>query len=115
LLAAVRSERPARERLRALWALHVAGGLKEETAVSLMSDRDEYLRAWAVQLMAEDRTLGPQALQAMARRAKEDASPVVRLYLASALQRIEPAQRVPVLTELLAHAEDAQDHNLPLM
>jgi uncharacterized protein YbaP (TraB family) len=39
----------------------------------------------------------------------------VRLYLASAMQRLPVAQRVPVLTHLLAHAEDATDQNLPLM
>jgi len=40
---------------------------------------------------------------------------VVRLYLASAAQRIEIAKRWPILTALAAHAEDANDHNLPLM
>ena len=47
--------------------------------------------------------------------AKEDKSPLVRLYLASALQRLSVKQRVPVLKGLLGHAEDADDQNLPLM
>ena len=47
--------------------------------------------------------------------AREDKSPLVRLYLASAMQRLPVAQRVPVLAALLAHAEDASDQNLPLM
>ncbi len=47
--------------------------------------------------------------------AREDKSPVVRLYLASALQRLPVAQRGEILEGLLAHAEDAKDHNLPLM
>src|SRR5207244_3630607 len=42
-------------------------------------------------------------------------SPVVRLYLASGLQRMPPAQCWGVLEGLAAHAEDAADHNLPLM
>jgi putative heme-binding domain-containing protein len=40
---------------------------------------------------------------------------VVRLYLASALLRIPPADRWDVLRHLTAHAEDVKDHNLPLM
>ena len=47
--------------------------------------------------------------------AREDKSPVVRLYLASACQRLEIDQRMPILEALLAHEEDANDHNLPLM
>jgi hypothetical protein len=37
------------------------------------------------------------------------------LYLASGAQRIPIAARWPILTALAAHAEDAKDHNLPLM
>src|SRR5205085_552423 len=44
-----------------------------------------------------------------------DPSPVVRLYLASALQRLPAAWRWDIAQGLLAHAEDAGDHNLPLM
>ena len=40
---------------------------------------------------------------------------MVRLYLASACQRLTVAQRAPIVEALLAHAEDAADHNLPLM
>jgi hypothetical protein len=47
--------------------------------------------------------------------AHTDKSAVVRLYLASALQRIPTAQREGVLAGLLARVEDAQDQNLPLM
>ena len=39
----------------------------------------------------------------------------MRLYLAGALQRVPPARRWDVLAGLLARAEDADDHNLPLM
>jgi hypothetical protein len=47
--------------------------------------------------------------------AREDKSPVVRLYLASACQRLPLDRRGEILAGLLAHAEDATDHNLPLM
>jgi len=47
--------------------------------------------------------------------AAKDESPVVRLYIASGAQRLTIEQRTPIVEALLQHAEDADDHNLPLM
>src|SRR6185436_19146434 len=41
-------------KLRAIWALHVTGGLTDPDALELLSHENEYVRAWAVQLIAED-------------------------------------------------------------
>ncbi len=46
---------------------------------------------------------------------KSDQSPVVRLYLASALQRMPLAERWDILKGLVRHSRDDEDHNLPLM
>jgi hypothetical protein len=40
---------------------------------------------------------------------------VVRLHLASALQRLPVDRRWEIAERLVAHAEDADDPNLPLM
>ena len=77
--------------------------------------KSEYVRGWAIQLVCEDGAPGGALLAELARLAKDDPSPVVRLYLASAAQRIPIAQRWPLLTALAAHGEDAGDRNLPLM
>ncbi len=63
------------------------------------------------------RKTGPRTgcLDDLPRLAASDPSPVVRLALASALQRIPLDRRWPILEALLAHSEDADDHNLPLM
>ncbi len=47
--------------------------------------------------------------------ARNDDSPVVRLYLASAAQSIAPMHRWELLQALTSHTVDADDHNLPLM
>jgi hypothetical protein len=47
--------------------------------------------------------------------AREDQSPLVRLYLANGLQRVPVDKRWDVLEALMAHGEDASDPNLPLM
>jgi hypothetical protein len=102
-------------RLRALWALHVTKGLSDGELVRLLSDRHEFVRAWALQFLAEDRSVPRTAVSRMAEMASEDSSAVVRMYLASALQRMPVDQRWETLAGLESRAEDAADHNLPLM
>lgn len=102
-------------KLRALWALHVTKGLAEQDLLDLLDHDSEYVRGWAVQLLAEDKHLSDEALERFAVMAHHDDSALVRLHLASALQRVEPARRWDVLEGLYGRAEDADDHNLPLM
>ena len=104
-------------KLRALWALHARGIFDERLGLSLLQgDRDEYVKAWSIQFLAEAGTPSQAVLAQFAKLAKEDESPVVRLYLASALQRLPLEQRWDVLAGLLSHEQaDADDHNLPLM
>jgi len=105
----------SRVRLTALWAIHGLGGLDEATALKAMENPDEYVRGWGVQLVNEAGTPPASVLSRFAALAKSDPSPVVRLYLASALQRLPLKDRWPIVEGLLAHGEDARDHNLPLM
>ncbi|MHC5066420.1 MAG: PVC-type heme-binding CxxCH protein, partial [Planctomycetota bacterium] len=109
-----RSDDP-RQELRAVWALHATGGLSEPLALALMDHPNEYLRAWAIQLSLEDRAADEMNLRKMVDLSLADPSPVVRLYLASALQRLPHEQRWDIAAGLVAHGEDVGDHNLPLM
>ena len=103
-------------RLRAMWTLHACGGIASTRLVAALSDSDEYVRAWAIQLLAEDQNPPMAALNKFQEMAKSDASAVVRLYLAAAMQRTPVADRKPVLRALVGRAEDAAgDPNLPLM
>src|SRR5439155_868920 len=153
--------------LRALWALHVTGGLDDRLALELLNDREEWLRAWTIQLALEQaatealpdsqatdargapsaagrgvhtaplsgglRTARPASSSTgrlgagsgsklnaglqkrLAALAATDPSPVVRLYLAAALQRLSLSERLPIAEKLVAHSEDADDANLPPM
>lgn len=102
-------------KLRALWALYVTKGLKEKDLLALLTNDSEYVRGWAIQLLAEDENLSEAAITKFADMARNDSSSLVRLYLASAIQRTEPLKRWDILDGLLAHADDVNDHNLPLM
>jgi len=59
--------------------------------------------------------LAGNSVEALATLAAEDPSPVVRRAVASAAQRVPVAQRWEILKNLLNHAEDAGDFNLPLL
>jgi putative membrane-bound dehydrogenase-like protein len=102
-------------KLRALWALHVTAGLGERDLLRLLDHDSEYLRSWAVYLLAEGKNPPGRALDRFADLARRDSSALVRLYLASALQRVPVEKRWPILEALVARQEDAADHNLPLM
>ncbi|MEK7865993.1 MAG: PVC-type heme-binding CxxCH protein [Planctomycetota bacterium] len=101
--------------LRYLWALHATGGLTEDLALAQLASRFEHVQAWAVQLLLERRSPSPRVVAALEKLAAESPSPVVRLYLASGLQRMPVAERWGVAGALLARAEDASDANLPLL
>ncbi|MEM6472306.1 MAG: PVC-type heme-binding CxxCH protein [Planctomycetota bacterium] len=116
------------KKLRAMWALQVTGGLSTDRLTDLLTHDDEYVRAWAIQFLcdpSEVNAFQPERktswqlestiLQKFADMALKDPSPVVRLYLASAVQRLPFVQRWPLLKGLVSHAEDTDDNNLPRM
>jgi hypothetical protein len=95
-------------------------------ASELLRDPNEHIRWWAIQLLVEDRSekaerqIGPGALSAgdfqqFVTLSRDDPSAMVRLSLASALQRLPLQQRWAIAQNLVAHAQDAADANLPLM
>ncbi|MCF2443698.1 PmoA family protein [Dyadobacter sp. CY345] len=102
-------------RLRAMWSLQVTDGLDNKMLVDALSDEDEYVRAWAIQFLTEEKNAGKEVVAKFAQLASSEQSAVVRLYLASALQRLGYDDRWDVAKGLLSHQEDGNDHNLPKM
>lgn len=108
------SENPDETRkLRALWALHVTGGLDEPLLHSQLSSESEYLRAWAVQLACEEGKPSAALVGRFSEIANSDPSAIVRRYLASAAGRLEAGARKGILLSLAGHQEDANDPNIP--
>jgi hypothetical protein len=102
-------------KLRALWALHVIGATDEESLARLLGHENEHVRWWAVQLLVENRSVSRAVRDQFTQMARTDRSALVRLALASALQRLPLAERWETATALAAHDEDAGDPNLPWM
>ncbi len=126
------------KRLRALWALQVTGGLDDNRLAALLDHNDPYVRAWAIQFLGDnsyvyafqpgqgaDLPVAPKTgkraglpveiLDKFASMAKADPSKIVRLYLASAVERLPFSGRWSILEGLVSHADDSGDQNLPRM
>jgi putative membrane-bound dehydrogenase-like protein len=100
--------------------------------LNLLKHENQYVTAWAIRFLTEDWPLDTMMsarparavaypasdhalLTALVNSAKFDPSPLVRLTLASTLQRLPHADRLPLAKALCSHSEDDADHNLPLM
>jgi len=114
LTSILRENKDVSRKLRALWTLHVTAGVTEELALEQLSSSEEYVRAWTIQLLLEDKSASGSVQKRLAEMARTDSSPVVRLYLASASQQL-PHQDRWAIAEGLAARSDEGDHNLPLM
>lgn len=102
-------------KLRSMWALHVIDALDESALQDALNNDDEYVRAWAVQMLTEDYRADASTLSKFSEMAGSDASAVVRKYLAAALQRLPMKDRWAIAEQLVQHGEDADDDNIPLM
>jgi putative membrane-bound dehydrogenase-like protein len=130
-------------KLRALWSLHVIGAADEHFLRAQLRHPEEYVRVWAIRLLSDAWALdtitsrrpglenspapptgfapsdpsppSPFVLAEFSRLAAADDSGLVRLALASVLQRLPVPQRAPLAKALMSRAADAQDHNLPLL
>ena len=102
-------------KLRALWTLHATNGLKENELRDLLKNSNEYIRSWAIQLLTEDKNVEQETIERFQSLAKNDNSALVRLYLTSGIMRLKPEIRWETIEALVKHAEDTNDHNLPLM
>ncbi len=116
--------------LRALWSLYVMGAADPALLEALLENPDEHLRVWAIRLLTDrwpldtvlserprgaPKSVEPHLLDLLVRRAQMDSSGLVRLTLASVLQRLPTSARVGLASALAARAEDATDHNQPQM
>jgi len=118
--------------LRALQTLFVTGGTDDTFLLSLLKHPNEHVRVTAARFLTDgwrlDTIMGqrhPFAIETSVRKtpiyrellrlAEMDESPLVRLTLASTLQRLPISDRYELAAPLAARAAEADDHNLPLM
>ena len=109
------TELPDVRKLRLIWSLHAIGRADDELLLGLLDDESEYVRAWAIRLLTESDEPSVDTVRRFVELAAKDASAFVSLHLASALQRLKPADRWLVAEALVTRAAFAADANIPLM
>jgi putative membrane-bound dehydrogenase-like protein len=107
-------------RLNYLWAAHGIRPIEAEEAVDLLRHGDAMVRAWTIQLVCERGRPSDAVMQMLAAMTQDERALEVRLYLASALDRLAAANAndatLWAMAEGLAGHGDSQfDQNLPLM
>jgi putative membrane-bound dehydrogenase-like protein len=126
--AIVDGDRPRAVVLRDLWLRHSQGAPVKNLEV-LMYHPDKHVRAWALRIFLDelpldtvmsrvrvaDDAVPAETVAKLVDLARRDDSGLVRLTLASALQRLPVKHRPALAAALLAREEDAADHNLPCM
>ncbi len=102
-------------RLRALWALHVVGGLDSSGYARLLRHNDPQVRSFVIGA-SSDRTSTFSSVAAKLGNlaATEDSAPV-RLAIASVLSRMDAEPRWQTIETLARHGEDRDDRFLPSM
>ena len=138
LLSQIKSK-DAKVSCRALSTFHAMDVVNWQLLRPALSHRSEHVRALGVRLISDhwpiDDVFGPNAVsernrvrvakeyldplakwqQAFCNMARTESSGLVRLALASTLQRLPVEVRLPLAAALMSRTEDADDHNLPLL
>ena len=102
-------------RLRAMWALHTAGGLDEDWLLEQSNDKSEHIRVWAIKLLTDGGRVSVEALSRFVEMASSDMAGLVQLNLASTLRLLPLAKRWALATPLVSHKRYSTDPVLPLM
>ncbi|MFM8214077.1 MAG: PVC-type heme-binding CxxCH protein, partial [Pirellula sp.] len=102
--------------LRGLWLAHATGLLDDKKLESILEHPSAYAVAWAIQLLCEDKKVDSSILARFSQLASSNKTdPLVRLYLASAINRLELDQRWEIAQGLVSHEGDNKDKNIPLV
>ena len=101
--------------LQSLWSLHLIDKLSGSFLETAVSDKNDVVRSWAVQLATEEAGKSKLSADTLLKLAQTDPSPTVRLALASALPKLDAKIVWEVASSLAMHGEDKDDRFLPKM
>ena len=99
--------------LEALWALYVSGGWDEKLSSDLLTNPDEYIRAWAIRLLTDRPWDVPW--QGWATFAATEKSPVVLAQLACSARRMAIDDARTAVQGLTINSVCESDPQIPLL
>lgn len=101
--------------LQALWSIYVSGGFDDSLAEKTLDSDHEYVRAWTVRLLGDERDVSSPLQTKLVQLARDDSNVIVRGQLACTAKRLPAEPGMPIVAELLRHHDDAADVHLPLL
>jgi len=101
--------------LQGLWALHVSGGLDDDTSLALLDHPFPYIRYWTIRFLGDRRqTTNEQAIR-LAQLAHQETVKSVQLQLACAARRLPGEVGLPILENLLRSFAGQDDERVRWM
>ncbi|MBC8351117.1 MAG: c-type cytochrome [Planctomycetes bacterium] len=102
-------------KLRAMWALHSSDGADDDWLITQTHHESEHVRSWAVRLLVDQTPPPEDIIDEFTELARAERSWLVRMTLASALQRVPVGKRWPIAAHLAGSAASNKDLNLVRM
>jgi putative heme-binding domain-containing protein len=98
-----------------LWAIHLSGGIDEETAIACLHHSDPQVRVWTVRLLCDFNHVSSKFASELRELATNESKVEVRSQLACSARRLPATHSLPIVRALLTHSDDADDPRLPLL
>jgi putative membrane-bound dehydrogenase-like protein len=116
LTAGMRTSSKAHNQLEHLWTAYACGLTKLSDLQSALDDPNEHVRIWAIKLLTDKPLTDDKTVEIMRQRVSEEKSDLVKLYLASSLNRIGGAGWWDLATAMATqgHLESDRDYGLAL-
>ena len=100
--------------LEALWTANLISGMDSEWALDLLDHPDAPVRSWTLRLFNHAGSITRPLHEKLVRLARSEPDAEVRSELASAAGRLDAADALAVLRELILRQEDVSDKHVPL-
>ena len=103
------------------WAFMRLATPSEKEWLSLLSHRNNTVRAWAIRMLCDSGTVSPLIQTALIERGREESNSSVRSQLASSLRRLSEEVALPIVIEMLGTTDalpangDITDVHVPLL
>lgn len=97
--------------LESVWILSLQDALSDSLVSRLLASPSEDIRRLTIRVLGDRRRSHPNLREL----ATKESSVQVRSQLAASARRLPPRDALPVIRELLTHADDVKDPHMPLM
>ena len=102
-------------KLRAMWCLYCVDAAPEAWLIDQLDHPNEHVRLWASRLLVDAGEPSLRSINVLTELARKEQSSLVRLFLASAIQRLPLSHRWALAQPLCTCATDVGDRVQPLM